>query len=391
MRSLKSGLFGCVVAGLVGNFAVVGCSASGETGDIGGPTTTTDPTEGEGARSALPPSSSSDEDPPSPAGEVGKKDAGKDAGKKDSGKDAGPPAPDPGAACATPNQIFKRMCGTCGTEEAVCLANEDGGPGGTVSPYGECKNQVQNGCIPGSTEDSPCGNCGTMKRTCNAYCAWTGSQCTGQPANSCNPGSIELISAGCDANQYRQRSCKDSCIWDNVSPTCSAPPSFVLVPGTVGAVNSTVAVLSSAKTAPRMPGFSSCPLSATATFASFATPYEYIEVRNTNAKAVTVSIYNSQATGGPIIDTIMAAYDGTAIPTTDAERKNCKTGLGDFGNSTLTGDTAFASLDGTKAVTIPANSSVQVHFASWLEYEAATPEDSTGMILLNVKTESIAP
>lgn len=391
MRSLKSGLFGCVVAGVLGTFAVVGCSASGDTGDFD-PTTATDPTEGEqGGGSALPPSNPDDGDDDEPAADAGKKDAGKDAGKKDAGKDAGPPPPDPGATCATENQIFKRTCGTCGTQEAVCLANEDGSSGGKVSPYGECKNQVPDGCLPGSTEEIPCGNCGTMKRTCNNYCAWSGGQCTGQPTNSCTPGSVELVSAGCDANLYRQRSCKNTCVWENYSQTCSAPPTFVLVPPTAGGVNSTIAILSSSKTIARMPSYGTCPLSSSTSISTTVTPYNYIEVRNTNPKAVTVSIFNSQAPGGPVIDTVMAAYDGTAIPTTEAARKNCKGSLADYGTSTLTGDTDFASLDGTKAITIPANSSVQVYFAAYYAYNATTPSETTGMIKLNVKTESVAP
>ncbi|MDF2695842.1 MAG: hypothetical protein K0S65_4225, partial [Labilithrix sp.] len=282
--------------------------------------------------------------------------------------------------------IFKRSCGMCGTQEAVCLANADNSAGGTVSPYGECKNQVVNGCLPGSTEDVACGNCGTQKRTCNNYCAWSQTACTGQPTNSCTPGSVELLSAGCNANTYRQKSCKASCTWDNISATCTAPPTFVLVPPTAGGVTSTIAVLSESKTNARMSS-GTCPLTITTT----VTPYAYIEVRNTNPKAATVSIYNSQATGGPVIDTVMVAYKGTAIPTSEAARKACTGSYNDYGTSSLTGDGAFASLDGTRAVTIPANSSVQVYFAAYYAYDSSDPTESTGMIKLNVKTESIAP
>jgi hypothetical protein len=383
MRSIKSGLLGVAVAGLLGAFAVVGCSASGDTGDIGGPATDNDPTE---PGAVLPGASDEEDDPPAKDG--GKKDAGKDSGKKDAAKDAGPPPPAEGTVCKTPNEIFKRTCGNCGKQEAVCLADTSG-TAGTVSPYGECTNQVVNGCSPGSTEDIPCGNCGTMKRTCNNYCAWSNATCTGQPAQSCTPGSVELLSAGCNANEYRQKSCKATCTWDNVSLTCSAPPTFVLVPPTAGGVNSTIAVFSSTKTTARMPSYGTCPL--TAAISTTITPYTYIEVRNTNPKAVTVSLYNSQATGGPIIDTVMAAYDGVAIPTTEAARKACKGSMGDYGTSALTGDADFASLDGTKAITIPANSSVQVYFASYYAYDASTPGESTGMIKLNVKTETVAP
>ncbi len=387
MRSLKSGLVGCVVAGVFGTLAVVGCSASGDTGDIGDPTTESNPTDPGSSGSVLAPSNSDDGNGDEPA-DAGKKDGGKDAGKKDAGKDAGPPPPDPGASCANANDIFTRSCGACGTQQAVCLANEDGTAGGKVSPYSQCKGEVQDGCLPGTTEDIACGNCGTQKRTCNQFCAWSGGSCTGQPTNSCTPGSIELLGAGCDANLYRQRTCKNSCTWDNISQTCSAPPTYVLVPPTAGGVNSTIAVLSGSKMITKLVT-GSCP----ATSFGSATPYAFIEVRNTNPKAVTVSIYNSQATGGSEIDTIMTVYEGATIPTTDTARKACKGTITDSGNTALTGGSSslnFASLDGTKAVTIPANSSVQVYFASY-SYDASNSSASTGMVNLSVKTESVAP
>ncbi|MBX3210082.1 MAG: hypothetical protein KF764_33940 [Labilithrix sp.] len=384
MRSLKSGLLGCIVAGLLGTFAVVGCSASGDTGDIGDPTTDTDPTEGTGG-TVLPPSNPGDDDDDDSTGGVDKKDAGKDAGKKDAGKDAGPPPPDEGTNCATANQIFKRSCGMCGTQEAVCLANEDGSAGGKVSPYGVCSNQVANGCLPGSTEDIACGNCGTQKRTCNAFCGWSAGQCTGQPTNSCTPGAVEFQSAGCGQDLYRQRSCQATCVWENFPQTCTPPPTHVLVAPTAGGVTSTIAILTDSKTIARVPS-GTCPV--TGSF-STVTPYAYIEVRNTNPRAATVSIYNSQATGGPIIDTVMVAYTGTQIPGTEAARRACTGTVNDFGNSSLTGDGAFASLDGTRAVTIPANSSVQVYFASY--YAAGGSSPATGMVKLNVRTDSVAP
>ncbi len=388
MRSLKSGLFGCVVAGLLGTFAVVGCSASGDTGFID-PTTSTDPTEGDDDQrgAVLPPSNSDEDDDDDRPADAGKKDGGKDAGKKDAGKDAGPPPPDEGENCPTANDIIKRSCGTCGTQEAVCLANSDGSAGGKVSPYSECKGQVVDGCMPGTVEEVACGNCGKQKRTCNAYCGWTNNgTCTGQPTNSCTPGSVELLGAGCGSNLYRQKSCKADCTWDNISATCFAPPTFVNAPPTVGGVNSTVAILSSTQTIARA-GTGTCPV----TISTSVTPYAYIEVRNPNPKAITVSVYNSQAPGGPVIDTVMVGYSGSNVPATEAARKNCVGSGNDSGNSTLTGSTSFASLDGTRALSIPANGSAQVYFASWYSYDANDPSKSTGMIKLNVKTESVAP
>jgi hypothetical protein len=387
MRSLKSGLVGVAVAGLCGVIAVVGCSADGSAADLG-----EDPSEAgtaETSPSPLPSSSSSSGGDDTPKVDAGKnKDSGAPPPEKtDAGKDSGPPAPSEGDACPQPNQIFKRSCALCGTQEAVCLVPEDGGPS-YVSPYGQCENQVADGCEPGTQEEVPCGDCGTLKRTCTKFCTWSTTGCQNQPLQHCTPGTLELVSAGCPADKYRQKTCKASCTWDNISTTCADPPSNVLVPSAVGATNSTIAVLRSTHTTTRLP-LNDCPIPS---ISSTITPYVYIEVRNPNPKAVTVSIYNSQASAtSPVIDTVMAAYDGATIPTTDAERKNCIEGVGDNGTTTLTGNINFASLDGAKAVTIPAGGSVQVYFAAYPPYDPDSPTSSTGMIKLNVKTESFAP
>src|SRR5262249_6793168 len=149
MRSFKSGLLCCAFSGLLGAIVIVGCSADGASQDVVDPNADANGTE---PGSQLPPSSNPDDDADSAApADAGKKDAGKDSGKTDAGKDAGPPPPDEGTACSTPNQIFKRTCGFCGTQEAICLAGDDGGAA-KVSPYGECNNQVDNGCKPGATD-----------------------------------------------------------------------------------------------------------------------------------------------------------------------------------------------------------------------------------------------
>lgn len=387
MRSLKSGLVGVAVAGLVGTFAVVGCSADGAAGDLGDPGSGLTPTEP--PSSQVPNGSSGDEDKtPTPTGDAGKKtDAGKPPTKTDAGNDAAPP-PTEGDPCPKPNEIFKRSCGLCGTQSAVCLVPEDGGTS-YVSPYGECSDQVPNGCVPGTQEEVPCGDCGTLKRTCSKYCSWSTTSCQNEPPQHCTPGAVELVSAGCPADKYRQKTCKATCTWDNISVTCSEPPSFVLVAPTVGSTTSTIAVLRAAQTTGRLS--LSCP--GANILSSPVTPYAYVEVRNPNPKAVTVSIFNSQATpSSPVIDTVMAAYEGATIPSTDAQRKNCIKGVADDGDTVLTGDSNFASLDGTAgAVTIPAGGSVQVYFAAYYAYDASTPTKSTGMLKLNVKTEAFAP
>jgi hypothetical protein len=390
MRSFKTTLPGLVIAGVLGTIAVIGCTADG--GAIGGvdPTTNTAPTDpglGGGNEAKLP-EGSGDDDPLPPA-----KDGGSTkppAPKPDSGtKPPAPPAPDEGAACAQVNQVFTRACGFCGKQEAICLAGEDAGAN-HVSPYGVCTGSVVGGCTPGATETRPCGDCGNQVVTCNQYCAFPVSAvCNNQPVDHCTPGATEFLSAGCPADKWRQKSCKTDCTWNNVSATCESPPTFVLAPPTAGGVNSTIMVLSQNKTTTRM-SLADCPLSATATIGPQVTPYTYIEVRNPGTKPVKVSLFHSQAPNGPIIDTIINSYDGATIPTTTTARKAC-TKNGDYGTTSLTGNSEFASIDGTDAVTIPAGGSIQVYNASYPEYSASNPSNSTGMIKFNVKTEEVLP
>lgn len=389
MRSFRTSLVGLAIAGVFGTIAVFGCSADGGAIDGVDPTTNSAPTDpglGGGAGAKLPEKGADDEQP-APA-----KDGGstKPPVKSDGGtKPPPPPAPDEGAACTNVNEVFTRTCGFCGKQEAICLAGEDGGAN-HVSPYGACTGSVVNGCTPGSTETRPCGNCGTQVVTCNQYCAFPVSAvCNNQPANHCTPGATEFLSAGCPADKWRQKTCKTDCTWNNVSATCESPPTFVLAPPTAGGVNSTIMVLSQSKTTARM-FLSDCPGGTSATIGPQVTPYTYIEVRNPGTKPVKVSLFHSQAPNGPVIDTIMNTYDGAAIPTTTAARKAC-TKNGDYGTTSLTGDADFASIDGTDAVTIPAGGSIQVYNASYPEYSASNPANSTGMIKFNVKTEEVLP
>jgi hypothetical protein len=403
MLSAKTSLSLALVLGVSGALMFVGCSASGVADDLTGfaapanPATDSGGGENSNRIPTKPVLDSGNDEGTDPGDEPDSVDAGKkDSGVKDASADAAKDAaadaaasPAEGAACATPNQIYVRSCGACGKQSAVCLA-ADSGTGGFVSPYGPCRNEVANGCIPGSTESVACGNCGTMTRTCNAFCSWSSGACQGQPANSCTPGAFELNDVGCPTeNTYRQRSCSMTCSWGNFSDPCEAPPSFVNVPPSVGSVNSIVTVLSSSKVTKTL-GISTCPLSASG-IKSFDTPYAYIEVRNPLPKAATVSVYNSQAPGGASIDTIMVAYEGATIPTTAAERQACKGAVSDNSPGTLTGYTEFASLDAARAITIPANGSYQIYFAAFDEYDPTNPAESTGLIQLNVKTESIAP
>ncbi len=369
MGRIASRAVTAAVAVVVGVFAVQGCSADGSAIDEGWGT---EPEEG--SEATLPPPG-----PPAPAVDAGKP---KDAGRKE--VDAGPPPPTPGTPCTTLNEIVKKKCGKCGEHSTVCLADGDSGAG-TWSEYGICSNEVVGGCMPGTTEQEACGNCGTRTKTCGNYCTWSVGQCTGQPADSCSPGGIDLSTAGCTTpDTYRSRSCKTDCTWNAFGTSCDPAPTTITVPPSAGGVNWTIASLASAQTMAKMSG--TCP---NATVSATITPYTYIQVKNDTAKTAVVTIYNSLAPGGSTFKTVLAAYAGAAPPSGDAARKACLKGVASTGTSALTGDSKFASLDGTKVVTIAPNTTISVYVGAYYAYSATTPGNSTGKVKLVVRTESL--
>jgi hypothetical protein len=376
MVGLRSGLAVLAAAGVVGLVLVAGCSADG-SGSVVDDGTPTEPDP----QAQLPPPSGGDSGTPQDGGKP-KPDAGKDGSV-----DAGPPPPVPGTACTVVDEVRKKKCGACGEQGAICLAGS-GGAGPKWSEYSPCENDLAGGCIPGTIVDEPCGNCGTRKKTCTQYCAFTTGTCTGQPASSCVPGNVDLSNAGCTvADTYRQRSCQTNCTYTTFSAACSAPPTSLEVGPNVGSVTSTIALLDEGAILPRLSG--ACPNATPSTTVS--TPAVHLQVHNPLAKAATVAIYNSIAPGGAVIKTYMAAYDGAAVPATDAERKACVKGVGTYGTTALTGNTSFASLDGTRAVTIPAGGTVTVYVGAYYAYDPANPTQSTGKVKLNVQTMSVAP
>lgn len=104
-----------------------------------------------------------------------------------------------------------------------------------------------------------------------------------------------------------------------------------------------------------------------------------------------VSIYNTQATGGIVFKTTLAAYAGATPPADgdDAARKSCLKGTNSSGTAALTGSTSFASLDGTRAVTIAPGDTVTVYLAAQGNYDASNPTLTTGKVNLVVKTEQL--
>jgi len=387
MGSLKSGLFAVALTSLVGTAAVVGCSADGGSGitDTTGTTDPTDPGPVDDGTGKLPPSSSSGNPAPTDAGakDASKKDSGP---KPEAGVDAGPPPPVVGAVCPTLNVTASKSCGKCGKAETVCL--DDGTGKGKWSPYGACSGEVGD-CTPGESVSEDCGNCGKQVKTCNQYCAFTTSMCTGQPVNNCKSGTTEYSGAGCVTPQtYRNRSCGVACTWSNYSATCETPVNDLKldIGAAAGATTSKTIAFSSAKVTSRLSAFSTCPLASAPTAGNY--PYQYVEVHNPSAtKAAKVTIYASPAPGGVVIDTIMAAYATSIQPMDDAARKACAFGVNDQSSAdiALTTDADFSIL---KAVAIPAGGSVLVYVASYY-VDGSAGNVTTGNLNINTLIETL--
>lgn len=308
----------------------------------------------------------------------------KDA-KADTGPDAGKPAPLPGSACAKIDEIFTRACGACGKQEALCLPGGGGGASGVVSDYSACAGELAGGCVPGTVENEPCGNCGTRKRTCNPYCAWTTAACTGEPAGACTPTAEDYTVAGCaTAGTVRTRSCGVACAWSAFSPSCDALDFKLQVAAAAGATVSAIYPLRATMADKRLSG--GCPNGYFSTTTNH--PYVYVELVNPTAQTLTLSAWNTVAqTGGAVIDTAMAWYASSERPTDDASRKACAKGVVDSCPSGLPcGDYKWAGLTGTSAITIPPSGSVTLFFESY--YPAGGAQPSEGNVKLVVRTDS---
>jgi len=341
------------------------------------------PTTGEDSSVVVPPPD--DRKPPPAIVDAGPDAKPTDAGKKDA--DAAPaPVPQPGDPCPVPNTVVKRPCGMCGHEEAMCLMSDAGT--GIVSDFAFCLDQVKDGCWPGMSDEIACGNCGKAKRTCTNNCMWSTSVCQ-QPVNSCVPATVEYSTAGCpQPNTYRQRTCKADCTWDAFSVTCGSPVNdhVLTASATVGNTETLTVTLLATKTDKALDWLGGCPNTGSFDIGNFA--YEYVEIKNPTAKQATVTIYTSQAPAGVTLDTIMVVYDGAVKPMSDPQKLACKWGVADqsYSDTNLTGASSFAI---QKNVVIPANGSVLLDVWSYPEVDPLDPTDTTGPLLVNVRTDAL--
>lgn len=355
---------------------VVACSADG------GSDVVVDPTPVDPAPTAVLPAPNADSGDNTV--DSGSKDASKDAktdAKTDSGVDAGKPAPNPGDPCPKNDEVITRSCGACGKQQALCLSLQ-------VSEYGPCEGEIAGGCIPGSVVDEACGNCGTRKKSCNAFCAFTTSACTGEPPSSCTPTANDYTTAGCPAaGVARTRTCSATCAWSSFSATCSPLDFQLTVSATAGEMVSGIYPLRAARADKRLTG--TCPTGTLSTTTTH--PYAYVELINPSAQTLTLSAWNTIAsTTSPIIDTVMTWYatgDVSALPGDDAARKLCAKAVVDACPSGLPcGDTKWAGVTGTNAITIPGASSVTVFFGSY--YAAGSSSATEGDVKLVVRTDT---
>lgn len=404
MRSLRSSLVTFALSSLVGAAVVAGCSADGTSGDpldgtdYGTDTSTTDPEEG--GSNILP--DDGDDDPSNGTKDAGsKKDSStKDSGsKKDSGNDDDDAAtdaatsPNPGDPCVGA-ATFTRVCGNCGKQTAFCTASGDSGTGGVVGPYGDC-DEPDNACAPGTVIEEPCGDCGTIKKTCSNKCQFpTSGTCTGQPVDHCSPGTVKWSSGQCDPGLYISSACGDDCKWNAWSASCSVPttPNKMTISGTVGAIVNAPWKLDATSSTKRPSSTSTCPSSGTST----SGPFVYVEVANNTGKAATITAFNSASATNGVIDTVMWTFAGAGIPQVDADIKACtkaadqcyaKLPNGNAGTSSsnLCGGSGFINFSSVEGITIDAGQKALVLVST---YSTAT-SIGDGTFVLNLRTDKL--
>jgi hypothetical protein len=353
------------------------------------------------------------------------KDAGKDA-KKDTGKDTSAPDTDivdsgpdvvydpPGSPCSSLSQIQERGCAMCGTQNRVCLKQLDGGADATGQPgywsdWSDCVSPATAVCDPLQTYgDEACGNCGTRQRICQLDCTFVqGLTC--QNEGACSPGSADWQQGlGCSTPDGgsplgRLKTCNSTCQYDIAQTCTTAPPNpnnISITATTAGTVYSKVFLMGKTPTESRVvTSFSASLGDCPTTLSSTVTVRSYIEVKNTTASALHVSVWHSSAATTPKLDddTIMTLYPGGIIPKTDTDRQNCLDHTNDVCESTigntltpkacvnnaagiLKGDTDTNG-DPYPGVLIPAHGSVTVYLAPY------NSSSQGGNFTLNVKVE----
>lgn len=181
-----------------------------------------------------------------------------------------------------------------------------------------------------------------------------------------------------------QRTCSDACQWSSFNGVCSAPDFVVQASGVAGKTTSIVFPLTASQKAKKVTG--SCATGATLSTTD-GHVVAYVRVQNDNASATRVSVWNSQAPGGGVIDTILTAY--ARVPTSDDERRACEKGAGDFCATAKLpcGDSKFGALTDANAVVVPAGGSKVIAVTTSQPYGPGNVVE--GPIVLNVRTDAL--
>jgi hypothetical protein len=371
MRSVKIGLAFAMLAALPVIW-VAGCTADGGAGgeETDSGTTSSGDNGGSSSGIAVPDSST---DPVDARADTGKPDAKADSAL-DAAKEAeaGPKAPEPGDACTSPGTVFQRACGACGTQEAVCEANNK------VSDYSFCAGEVAGGCTPGATRSAPCGKCGTRNEVCQNNCTWAVGACGGEPPQACTPLEEKYITAGCSApSTFRKQVCQNNCQYGPPSPLpCFDFPPDVTIAGAVDGEVTYDGNLTPLTDRIARVASGTCP----STLSTTLTSYSYLVVKNPTAQTAKVEIYYTAPAGGANIDTITGVYN-VPPPKTDAERQACVGKVNDF-CSTAPCTTSWSGLVGADAPSIAPGASIVVYTAAYFATD-------TGPFVLHVKTKSL--
>jgi len=294
----------------------------------------------------------------------GSNDAGHDAGAQDAGHDAGHDA---------------------GAQDAA--KGKDAGPDLVWSEFGACTGQLapDAGCLPGTQTTVSCGACGTETFVCEPDCEYGFlTACAGEVDGGCIAGSSSFTpDPSCDAGGAgTEKVCSSSCAW-NTAMSCVTPPSTLTVSTTIGAKVDTFVTFVASAEKPLL-ALGMCP---TTFSAATSTPFGFVTLENPNvSQTATVSVWTSQVSGQPQIDTAITSY--ATVPSNNAALKTCVNGVTDtcFDNSDPTsclGTFGGLMIGDLNAVVIPAGGSVVV----FVQDQFGDPAD-LGTIEVTARTES---
>ncbi len=317
-------------------------------------------------------------------GTDGGHDAGHDSGV-DSGIDAGFDSGflvfygAPGTPCTTEGDLQAQTCGLCGTQTSQCILRPDGGipfdagkvdatladaapakdsgPALVWGEFGACSSELDGGCVPGTSKTIGCGTCGTETLLCEPDCQYGTSECSGQKADACVPGSVDFtVVSSCESDgglvvdggkddaghddaghsdagprdaatdvvtippvAGRSQTCSATCAWEP-STSCELPPSTLTIAPDITGKVTTVVNLSPAQETPRLDLTTPCPASGVSSTVS--TPYALVTVKNSStSKSAVVSAWTWQVPGAISVSTYFTAYSAT--PTTQSQFLNC--------------------------------------------------------------------